>query len=452
MSLHQRVGVFALAQCRHADPQPVAQQLVAGAEGGAQAGFVGVVQQDHVGRVAAQQHALVGAQSGAERGRDLFDPRQRQPQHVEIPFDEDGALRFAHRVLRHVEVVEQLALVEDRRVRRIQVLGLPFPENPTAEAHDAAAQVVNREQEPAPEPGHHAPVLLLLACQARFEQHLVPHAQSFHCIEECGAAGGVAQTEQVGACDVDVAALEIATRDLGFGMLAQLAGEPVLGDSHGREQGLAGVRAAGAALGDRDADAPGHFAHGGRVVHPQAFHIEGEDVARLVADEAVEHSLLGDHSEIAVLAAVERARAAEVAAGPLELDVFTDDGDEIGGFAHLLDDVVGNCHASDRRTVGLSDGWTFAESTIRRTEPTCTTSSPSSRISRTVPTAFVPVRTLSPTLYAFGPTVRLSDRPTSFVFSIASSTMRRACLAVASSTAARAWPSAASTVLRASRR
>ena len=246
--------------------------------------------------------------------------------------------------------------MEDRRVRRIQVLGLPFPENPTAEAHDAAAQVVDREQQPAPEPGHHAPVLLLLACQARFEQHLVPHAQSFHCIEKRGAAGGVAQAEQAGAFEVDVAALEITAGDLGFGMLAQLAGEPVLGDGHGGKQGLAGIGAAGAALGDRDAYAPGHFAHGGRVVHPQALHIEREDVARFVADEAIEHSLLGDHGEIAVRAAVERARAAEVAAGPLELDVFTDDGDEIGGFAHLLDHVVGNRHASDGRTVGLSDG------------------------------------------------------------------------------------------------
>src|SRR2546425_9016678 len=57
---------------------------------------------------------------------------------------------------------------------------------------------------------------------------------------------------------------------------------------------------------------------------------------------SVEHPLFRNDREVAVRAAVERARAAIVGAAALELDVLPDDTDQIGGLADLVDDVVGD--------------------------------------------------------------------------------------------------------------
>ena len=129
----------------------------------------------------------------------------------------------------------------------------------------------------------------------------------------------------------------------GLGVLTKLAREPVGGGSEGREQRLVGIGTGGAGtLGDRDSDAARDFADRGRIVHAEALHKEGVDVAGFVADEAVEHPLLGNDGEVAVRAAVERAAAAIVRARALELDRLADDSDDVRGIADLLDDVVGN--------------------------------------------------------------------------------------------------------------
>src|SRR5206468_280667 len=52
--------------------------------------------------------------------------------------------------------------------------------------------------------------------------------------------------------------------------------------------------------------------------------------------------LLRNHGEVAVRAAVERAGAAVVRAGALELDVLPDDPHDVRRVADLLDDVVGD--------------------------------------------------------------------------------------------------------------
>ena len=64
-----------------------------------------------------------------------------------------------------------------------------------------------------------------------------------------------------------------------------------------------------------------------------------------MADEAVEHPLLGDDREIAMCAAVEGATPAVVGSAAFQLDAFADDANEVRRVADLLDDVVGN-HAN----------------------------------------------------------------------------------------------------------
>src|SRR5439155_24729414 len=112
--------------------------------------------------------------------------RKGEPQDVELPLDQNRPLRLAHGMLRDVQVVEQFALVEDRRVRRVQILGLSRAEDASAERDDARADIVNREQQATPESGPHPLTLLWSNDQPRLEQHFLTHAQSFHRIEEGG--------------------------------------------------------------------------------------------------------------------------------------------------------------------------------------------------------------------------------------------------------------------------
>src|SRR5258705_7197533 len=345
-------------------------------------------------------------------------------------------------MLREVQVVEQLALVKDRCVGRVQILGLSRAEDASAERHHPRAQIVNREEQTAAEPRDQR-AIIPFNDQARFEQHVLTQAQSFHRIEERGPTRRVAEPLHLRLFERDVTRVQILAGAVGLRTLVQLAAEPIGRRRHRLVQRLARVWGGGAgALRDRDAGAPRGLPHGRGIIHAQLLHEEREDVARLVAHEAVEHSLLGDDGEVAMGAAVEGTGSAIVGPGTLELDVLADDANQVGGLTHLLDDVVGN---HDPSTRSRSSG-----AITRRTAPISTPTRPSDRISATTPTFPCPVLTRSPTLRSFGPTRPLSTLPA--VFSIASSTNRRASFAVASSTAARACASAVSTVLRASRR
>src|SRR5262249_30448456 len=90
------------------------------------------------------------------------------------------------------------------------------------------------------------------------------------------------------------------------------------------------------------------LSHRARVIEAELLHPEGEDVAGLVAHEAVVHLLLGHDREVAVSAAVEGTRPAPVGAGALELDVLADQRDHVGGLADLLDDLVRDHFAAAR--------------------------------------------------------------------------------------------------------
>ena len=145
---------------------------------------------------------------------------------------------------------------------------------------------------------------------------------------------------------------EILARDLRLRALAQLARVPVSRGGDGLVKRLAWIGSCRAgALGDRDADAAGDFTHRRRIIHAELLHEEREDVARFVADKAVEHSLLGNDREVAVRAAVKGTRPAEIGTRALQLDMFADDAHEVGGLTNLFDDVVG-----DHRAVGRLGG------------------------------------------------------------------------------------------------
>src|SRR5207253_2854693 len=88
------------------------------------------------------------------------------------------------------------------------------------------------------------------------------------------------------------------------------------------------------------------------------LHEEGEDVAALVAHEAVVHPFLRDDGEVAVRAAVKRARSAKVRPSALELHVLADDSHDVRRLPDLLDHVVGNeTHVVNSTTVTPCPPW-----------------------------------------------------------------------------------------------
>src|SRR5207249_2189744 len=189
---------------------------------------------------------------------------------------------------------------------------------------------------------------------------------------------------------LEAARPEILPRHVRLRALAQLPCEPVGRRRNGVVERFVGVGAGGSPLGDRDPHPAGHFAHGGRIIHAEALHEELEDIACLVAHEAVEHPLFRNDGEVAVRAAVERARATIVGPAALELDVLPDDTDQIGGLADLVDDVVGDqTHAVNSTIVTPWPPWLAGAKPKRFTRGSAESSSCTSLRTAPVPLPWI---------------------------------------------------------------
>jgi hypothetical protein len=134
---HEGVGVLALRQGDDLHRCALPEKLVAGSERRLQAGLVRVVQQIDVARVSPDELRLILGEGGAHRCDGRFDSRADEAQDIEVSLDHEHALVAPRRLLGPVEPIEQTALAEDRRLRRVEVLGLPRAEQPATEADDA---------------------------------------------------------------------------------------------------------------------------------------------------------------------------------------------------------------------------------------------------------------------------------------------------------------------------
>ena len=89
--------------------------------------------------------------SGAERRGGIGDPVLRQRDDIEIPFDDHRPIGFADAFLGLVEAIESRALVEQRRLARIEVLRQRLIEHPAAESDHFSRGTENRKNHPAEE-------------------------------------------------------------------------------------------------------------------------------------------------------------------------------------------------------------------------------------------------------------------------------------------------------------
>ena len=91
-------------------------------------------------------------QRGSRGGHDIRDVRLRRRDRVEVALHQDGMLQLVDRLARPVQVEQGASLVVERRLRRIQILGLvAVVDHPAAEGNQLAALVVDRDDDPLPE-------------------------------------------------------------------------------------------------------------------------------------------------------------------------------------------------------------------------------------------------------------------------------------------------------------
>ena len=281
----------------------------------------------------------------------MIDSHLGESEHVEVPLDQQDAFRLTDGVFGVVQIVDQPTLVVNRRFGRVEVLRFARAQDPAAESHDPASDIVDGKGEPVAKP-RVAAAVVATHHDAGLDQNVLVDAQLPHRHLQRRTPGSVPQTERYGLLQVPVPFLEIAASCLGFGEFAQLRGEPVLHHGHGAEQRLSRIGARLFRLfRDGDAHAAGHLAHGGRIVHAEPLHQIRKRVATLVTHVAVENALLGNDRKISVGAAVKRTGTTIVGSGSLQFHRLTNDLEKIGTVAHLLDDVVGDAAHERNSTI-----------------------------------------------------------------------------------------------------
>ena len=95
-------------------------------------------------------------------------------------------------------------------------------------------------------------------------------------------------------------------------------------------------------LGDVDAELAREGAGGLGEREPRMLHQEGDDVAALLASEAVEDLSIGIDVEGGRLLGVERTEPAPVATGLLQVDIAPDQADDVGAASDLRNGAVGD--------------------------------------------------------------------------------------------------------------
>ncbi len=143
------VGVLPFGQQRKAQAlagQEMRQREVGGAIGRLLPGAVAVETEDRLVRHLPEQRELVFGQRGAERRNGAAKARGDHGDDVDIAFDHDQRRAVMRGLPRGGEVVEIVALVKQRRFRRVQIFcrNVLF-QRAAAEGDDAAARIRDRK-------------------------------------------------------------------------------------------------------------------------------------------------------------------------------------------------------------------------------------------------------------------------------------------------------------------
>ena len=306
--------------------------------GRAQARLVAVEADDRLVGQLPEQGQLGLGDRRAERRHGVGEAGLGERDHVHVALGDDHRAALADRCPGERQAVQQLALVEQRRVGGVQILGPRLAERAAAEADDPAAPVVDREHHPVAEAVEARAAVLGLDQEARLDRAGLAVALGLERALERGAVGRrIAEPEAEDGRAVEPAFGQIG-RGLGALRALQAPGQPARRRLVDRVEGAIDRRlgVAGAAR-RRQAGQLGEA--GDRLAEVQALerHDEVDRVAVLAAAEAVIEALgLGDR-ERGRLFLVERAQAQVLAAAAREPDVARDDLDQGQARLELLE-------------------------------------------------------------------------------------------------------------------
>ena len=318
------------------------EQDVAGPEGRAQPGEVAVVEQVGPFRVSADAAGLVRREGCPQPGHREAEAGPVERDDVGKPFRDRRVALAAHGVAGLVESVQLFALVEDRRLGRVDVLGRigGGVEDAATETDRPLAQIVDRE--------HEAPakaVVRLLGSlarrkQAEFEQRpLLDPVPGRRGPERPPLIVRVAHPEVERLLQRQAASLEIVA-GTGAGGFAQPALEPFGREGEHSAQRRMRVLALLLPVGNLDPDSRPHVAHRLRELEAEVLHHEAEDIPAFPAHEALEDLALRIDGEVRAVTAVQGAGSAVALSRSSKLDVLSDDLEDVRPRPDVLDEAV----------------------------------------------------------------------------------------------------------------
>ena len=148
---HEVIGIVPFGQAGElqALARPDQRQgQIDGAIGGAPPGGIAVEAERRLVRHLPQQDKLVGGERGTERRDRRLEAGSHHGDDVDIALDRDHRRTFVRGGARSRDIVERPAFVEERRLRRVEVLRLRVLfERTSAESDDASAHVGDRKHD-----------------------------------------------------------------------------------------------------------------------------------------------------------------------------------------------------------------------------------------------------------------------------------------------------------------
>ncbi len=364
MGADEAVGIMLGRQEQELDRAGVAGPGQGGLERlarGAPSRVVAVEAEHHRIGETEQQPQMVGGAGRAQGGDRLREAELGQRDHVHIALGHQAIAGLADRAAGLEQAVQLMALVEDRGLGRVQVLGLALVQHPAAKADAFALDVADREHDPV------AKAVVALGrpgflARARWRFLGRDHESGLdqlralvvgqHGGQEAPALGRIAQAEGLGDLPRQAAALEVVLRALGLAQLLVVAGGHLVEQVVERGLLLALLGGAGALL--RAQVFLRHLQAGllrqvlDRLDEADAgvLHQEADRVAMLAAAEAMEELLGRADAEGGRFLAVEGAQPHEVGATLLELHIATDDLDDVDARKEFLDERLRYGHGA----------------------------------------------------------------------------------------------------------
>ena len=242
-----------------------------------------------------------------------------------------------------MEPVELPPLVEHRGLRRVQVLGLAVPENPSAEADDPAAPIADREDDALPQPV--VDLAVLVRDEPRLKQPLPSRGVPAQAGEQKVPAGwGVPKSVAAGDLAGQPPPLEIVDGPTRLRVGAQLLtielGRLI---QHLVQRALVGTRASRLPVGRHlEPGALGQLIHRLPEGQPIVLHQEADGGTVGATAEAMVELLLRADGEGGGALVVERATCLEVPARLAQGDALADQVDDVGTREELIDEAWGD--------------------------------------------------------------------------------------------------------------